>query len=94
KSSLQLEGSTFSSLAGLRGTKVKFLYGAKTVEGTLFGTDTNDEATASGGTIEKRFITVMTKDGIETLPWAEVTKFEFTEPEIKAEVDKALSASR
>lgn len=94
KSAVRLGDSTFESLAAFRGTKVKAQYGTTTVEGTLFNTDSVDEATSSGHVIPKRSITILTTAGLETVPWAEVKKFEFTEPEIKVEIEKALAASR
>ncbi len=94
KSSINLNGSTFDTLASFRGTKIKFQYSNKIIEGTLFGTDTNREITAGGTSNEKRFITVMTADGMETIPWVEVKKFEFTDAEIKSEIEKALTSYR
>lgn len=94
KSAVRLGDSTFESLAAFRGTKVKAQYGTASVEGTLFNTDSVDEATANGNTVPKRSITILTANGLETIPWAEVKKFEFTEPEIKTEIEKALAASR
>lgn len=94
KSSLELKGSTFESLASFRGAKVKFQYGPKDVKGTLLSTDFIQESNNNGEYVTKRFISLISDNGIETYTWSEIQRIEFEEPEIVAEIVKALSANR
>lgn len=94
KSSLQLEGTTFDTLVNFRGANIKFAYGAQRITGVLFGTDVSTQTTSDGNSFENRFITVVTSTGIETIPWHSITSLEFTDPDIKSEIEKALAASR
>lgn len=95
KSAIKMDGgSTFDNLTGFRGTKVKVQYGQNSVEGTLFGTDSVDEYAGNGNTVPRRYITLLTTKGLETIPWNEVKQFEFAEAEIKTEIEKALASAR
>jgi hypothetical protein len=94
KSTLTLGNSTYETLASLRGAKVKCKRTNSEVEGTIFNTDTLQEVGQNGQVVHTPYLTIQTKDGLETLPWREITKLVFTENEIKGEIEKALAANR
>ena len=96
KSALTIESDEVldSLLTQLSGTNVKVTTNAnEKIEGTLFGKQVSEQDSGSYK-VTMQHVLVQTTDGIRAVDLEDVKLVEFTEEDIKAEINKALKSKR
>ncbi|MFM7206800.1 MAG: hypothetical protein ACKO4T_09040 [Planctomycetaceae bacterium] len=77
-------------LGRLRGQRVE-LDAATPMAGTIVGVETRRVEAGGDQTVERQFLTVLTADGLRTLPLDGVNRVALAEPRLQAELEKALA---
>jgi hypothetical protein len=77
-------------LGRLRGQRVE-LDAATPVTGTVVGVEKRRVEVGKDQAVEKPFLTVLTTDGLRTLPLDSVSRVKLVEPRLQAELEKALA---
>lgn len=76
----------------LRGTEVQLaLEGGDLLAGRILGTETRPRA-AGDNVIDSVFVSVAATDGVRAVELASIRRFQLTDPQLQAELDKALAA--
>ncbi len=73
----------------LSGSKIEIQRASGVVSGRLVGLHSEPEATA-GEPIERRFLVVLTAEGFQKVPLAELQKLRFQDQAVQTEIEKAL----
>ena len=58
--------------------------------GTIVGVEKRAVPVGADKTIEKEFVTILTKDGLRTLPLDSITRIKLVDPRLQSELEKAL----
>jgi hypothetical protein len=77
-------------LGRLRGQRVE-LDAATPVAGTVVGVEQRRVEIGEDQAVEKQFLTVLTADGLRTLPLDAVSRVKLADPRLQAELEKALA---
>ena len=77
-------------LGRLRGQRVE-LDAATPVAGTVVGVEQRRVEIGEDEAVEKQFLTVLTADGLRTLPLDAVSRVKLADPRLQAELEKALA---
>ena len=59
--------------------------------GTIVGVEKRAVPVGADKTIEKEFVTILTKDGLRTLPLDSITRIKLVDPRLQSELEKALA---
>lgn len=59
--------------------------------GTIVGVEKRAVPVGADKTIEKEFVTILTKDGLRTLPLDSITRIKLVDPQLQSELEKALA---
>ena len=59
--------------------------------GTIVGVEKRAFPVGDDKTIEKEFVTILTKDGLRTLPLDSITRIKLVDPRLQSELEKALA---
>ena len=59
--------------------------------GTIVGVENRAVPVGADKTIEKEFVTILTKDGLRTLPLDSITRIKLVDPRLQSELEKALA---
>ncbi|MFO0896171.1 MAG: hypothetical protein U0836_01980 [Pirellulales bacterium] len=77
-------------LAQIRGEKVE-LEAPNALSGLIVGVEVRSEPTRDGGAVEREFLTLLTDDGLRSVPLASVGRIKLADPKLDAELRQALA---
>lgn len=77
-------------LGRLRGVRIE-VEAASPATGTIVGVEKRTVPAGDDGTVEKEFITILTKDGLRTLPLDTITRLKLLDDRLQGELEKALA---
>jgi hypothetical protein len=77
-------------LGRLRGVRIE-VEAASPATGTIVGVERRTVPAGDDGTVEKEFITILTKDGLRTLPLDTITRLKLLDERLQGELEKALA---
>jgi hypothetical protein len=77
-------------LAQLRGERIE-VDAAAPASGTIVGVESRPVAVRDGEPVPREFITILTKEGLRTLPLDTITRIKLVEPRLQAELEQALA---
>ncbi|MCE9631041.1 MAG: hypothetical protein K8S94_10070 [Planctomycetia bacterium] len=77
-------------LGRLRGARIE-VEAASPASGTIVGIETRKVAAGDDVTVEKEFITLLTKEGLRTIALDTVTRLKFLDERLQGELEKALA---
>jgi hypothetical protein len=78
-------------LGRLRGERIE-VEAAAPASGTIVGVEKRTVPAGENKTVEKEFVTILTKDGLRTLPLDTVTRIKLLDERLQGELEKALAA--
>ena len=77
-------------LGRLRGERIE-VEAAAPASGTIVGVEKRTVPAGENKTVEKEFVTILTKDGLRTLPLDTVTRIKLLDERLQGELEKALA---
>jgi hypothetical protein len=77
-------------LGQLRGTRIE-VESATPATGTIVGVEERTVPAGDDATVEKEFITILTKEGLRTLPLDTITRLKLLDERLQGELEKALA---
>ena len=77
-------------LGRLRGEKIE-LDAAAPATGTIVGVENRTLPVGTDKTVTKEFVTVLTREGLRTLPLDTITRIKLVDPRLQSELEKALA---
>ena len=77
-------------LGRLRGVRIE-VEAAAPASGTIVGVEKRTVPAGDDKTVEKEFVTILTKDGLRTIPLETVTKLKLLDERLQGELEKALA---
>ncbi len=77
-------------LAQIRGEKVE-LEAPNALSGLIVGVEARSEPTRDGGAVDREFLTLLTDDGLRSVPLASVGRIKLADPKLDAELRQALA---
>ncbi len=77
-------------LGRLRGARVE-VEAAAPAAGTIVGVESRPVAAREGEPVPRQFLTILTKDGLRSLPLDTITRIKLADPRIQAELEQALA---
>ena len=77
-------------LGRLRGARIE-VEAAAPASGVIVGIERRSVAVGEKGTLEKEYVTLLTAEGLRTLPLESITRLRFLDARLQAELDKALA---
>jgi hypothetical protein len=77
-------------LGRLRGARIE-VEAASPAAGTIVGVEKRTVAAGDDATVEKEFVTILTKEGLRTIPLDTVTRLKLLDERLQGELEKALA---
>jgi hypothetical protein len=85
------DNPSLSELLGqLRGERIE-VDAAAPATGTIVGVETREVAVRDGETVRRDFVTILTKEGLRTLPLDTITRIKLVDARLQGELEQALA---